>query len=189
MTYSTEFSTDLKHLLQQIQRHFCQLEEAFSALNPSFTGEAGTRNCSFQDRAVLRKCQKSRSFNVIQVRVISEVTVPGLSSLSDGQWLLCLQQTRPTPEVPIIEVLPTTQFNSNTANSEVLCLGGDTSTLLPPLQHKPSPSSGVRAEQQDKKPSKKKKSSFFCIKHLPEVLTQPVNTGMLTSRPLDRDSG
>lgn len=92
MTYSTEFSTEQKCLLQQIQRHFCQLEEAFSALNPSFTGEAGTRNCSFQDRAVLRKCHQSRSFNVIQVRMISEVTVPGLSSLSDGQWLLGLQE-------------------------------------------------------------------------------------------------
>lgn len=156
MTYSTEFSTDLKHLLQQIQRHFCQLEEALSALNPSFTGEAGTRNCSFQDRALLRECQKSHSFSMIQVRVISEVTVvPGLSSLSDGQWLLCLHVTPPTPEMPIIEVLTTTQFNSNTANSEVLRLGGDTFTLLPPLQHKPSPSSRIRAEQQDKKLSKK----------------------------------
>lgn len=94
-------------------------------------------------------------------------------------------ETRPAPEMPIIEVLTTTQFNSNTANSEAHHLGGDTST---PLQHKPSPSSRVRAEQQDKKPLEKNLSAF-CIKHFPEVLTQPVRTDMLTSRPLDRDSG
>lgn len=33
MTYSTKFSTELNLLQQHIQRHFCQLEEAFSALN------------------------------------------------------------------------------------------------------------------------------------------------------------
>lgn len=43
----------------------------------------------------------------------------------------------------------------NTANSEVLRLGGDTSTLLPHLHHKPRPSSRVRAEQQDNKPLEK----------------------------------
>lgn len=172
MTYSTKLSTELKHPLQQIQRHFCQLEEAFSALNPSFTGEAGTRNCSFQDRAVLRKCTQSHSFNVIQVRVISEVAVipvwwPVVTVLA--------AETRPTPEMPIIEVLTTTQFNSNTANSEVLRLGGDTSTLLPPLQHKPSPSSRVRAGQQGKKPLGKNwvfSASNTCLRFSPSQWIQ-----------------
>lgn len=82
----------LENLLPQIQRHFCQLEEAFPALNPNVTGEAGSRNGSFQDRAVLRKHHLSHSFSVIQVRVISEVTILWLSSLPDSQWLPHLQQ-------------------------------------------------------------------------------------------------
>lgn len=93
-----------------------------------------------QDRAVLRKCHQSHSFDVIQVRVISEVTVPGLSSLSDSQWLTVLAaETRTTPEMPIIEVLTTyqsIQFKHSKLWSAPLGVG-DISTLLPPLQHKP----------------------------------------------------
>lgn len=91
-------STGLKNLQPKIQRHFFQhqhqhqLEEAFPALTPSFSGEAGTRNCSFQDRAELAKHRWNRSFSIIQVRMNPEVTIPQLSSLSDGQRLLRLQQ-------------------------------------------------------------------------------------------------
>lgn len=90
------YCTGLKNLQPKIQRHFFQQqqqhEEAFPALTPGFSGEAGTRNCSFQDRAELAKHHWNRSFSMIQVGMNSEVTIRQLSSLSDGQRLPRLLQ-------------------------------------------------------------------------------------------------
>lgn len=68
-------------------------------------------------------------------------------------------ETRPTPELPIIEVLTTTQFNLSTANSEVHCLGGKRHIhpfAFSATQTKPF--TRVRAEQQDEKALEKLKS-------------------------------
>lgn len=76
-------------------------------------------------------------------------------------------ETCPTPELPVIEVLTTTQLNWITANSAVHCLGGKkhihTSAFSATLTQGQSRAAGWETSG--------KLWSHFCSKHLPQALT------------------
>lgn len=174
MTYSTEFSTELKHLLQQIQKHICQLEEAFSAPNP---GQGSPEEMSPEPQ--LQRDSGQGDFRGYCTRAVIPVWQPVVNCA-------CSRDTYNSRDAHnwSFNYLP---INSIQTQQTLKCSAWE--KTHPPFcllcNINPSPSSRVRPTGQE---TSGKKLNFFCIKHQSEVLTQAVNTGMLSSRPLDRDS-